>query len=354
MKKVLIIHDNFFLGDKSGGPYNSVKNLYKNLIDYFQVDIFTQKEPISNYSKNEFNIIYGKRISLENYDCIILNSFFSLNLFKILISSYGGKIVVLPRGELMSNVINKNVYKYCKKHIFILIFRIFYLLKKKKIIFGGTNNFEIEEIDRLIGGVNKLIVPNIGRLNKISDSFAINYSDKLDTLTVLFFSRVDTKKNLEFTLKLLYKSYRKIKFDIYGEARDIKYENELRKIALFYASDKLIITFYGHVHFDDLFPNTKNYHLMMLHSFGENFSHSIFEMFFLGIPCLISDNTPWKNLKDLGLGWDLPLEIDLHLNIINNFELNLLELNLNKQNRTDYLNEFLCSLSYEKLINYIK
>ena len=52
-------------------------------------------------------------------------------------------------------------------------------------------------------------------------------------------------------------------------------------------------------------------HLLFSPTTGENFGHAIFEAFALGRPVLISDQTPWINLIDIGVGYDLPLDNNL-------------------------------------------
>lgn len=49
------------------------------------------------------------------------------------------------------------------------------------------------------------------------------------------------------------------------------------------------------------------HHFFVLPTLGENFGHAIFESMLAGRPVLISDMTPWLNLRDQGCGWDIPL-----------------------------------------------
>ncbi len=49
------------------------------------------------------------------------------------------------------------------------------------------------------------------------------------------------------------------------------------------------------------------YDLLFLPTFAENYGHSIAESLSVGTPVLMSDNAPWKNLQEKGLGWDIHL-----------------------------------------------
>ena len=43
----------------------------------------------------------------------------------------------------------------------------------------------------------------------------------------------------------------------------------------------------------------------------ENFGHAVVEAWAHGRPVLLSDQTPWRGLAELDLGWDLPLKLAL-------------------------------------------
>ena len=52
-----------------------------------------------------------------------------------------------------------------------------------------------------------------------------------------------------------------------------------------------------------------NYHFSILPTMHENYGHSIVESFAQGVPVIISDNTPWRNLFAPKAGWDYSLKI---------------------------------------------
>jgi glycosyltransferase involved in cell wall biosynthesis len=47
--------------------------------------------------------------------------------------------------------------------------------------------------------------------------------------------------------------------------------------------------------------------LFLFPTHGENFGHVIIESLSNGCPVLISDQTPWRRLAEIGVGWDIPL-----------------------------------------------
>jgi glycosyltransferase involved in cell wall biosynthesis len=51
-----------------------------------------------------------------------------------------------------------------------------------------------------------------------------------------------------------------------------------------------------------------SYDLFFLPTRGENYGHVILESFLAGTPALIADTTPWRNLEEAGIGWDLALD----------------------------------------------
>ena len=52
-----------------------------------------------------------------------------------------------------------------------------------------------------------------------------------------------------------------------------------------------------------------SYHALLMPSLTENFSYTVLESLQAGIPVLISDQTPWRDLEAQGIGWDLSLDL---------------------------------------------
>ena len=63
----------------------------------------------------------------------------------------------------------------------------------------------------------------------------------------------------------------------------------------------------GSIENDSVHDMFQNYDLFFFPTKGENFGHVILESMSAGTPTLIADTTPWKNLQEFGVGWDIPL-----------------------------------------------
>ena len=50
-----------------------------------------------------------------------------------------------------------------------------------------------------------------------------------------------------------------------------------------------------------------NFHYFLFPTLHENFGHVIHESLAAGCPVIISDQTPWQDLQQKGIGWDIPL-----------------------------------------------
>ena len=68
-----------------------------------------------------------------------------------------------------------------------------------------------------------------------------------------------------------------------------------------------LVRYHGEIDHENVHQALAAHDLFFLPTRGENYGHVIFEALAAGLPVLISDQTPWRNLEALGVGWDLPL-----------------------------------------------
>jgi len=126
-------------------------------------------------------------------------------------------------------------------------------------------------------------------------------------LKCIFIARIHPIKNLLFLLSALSHVKSGIQLTIIGPVEDEMYWEKCK--ALLSALPANI-----HAHYAGAMPNhallpvLQDQHLFILPTKGENFGHAIFESLLLGRPVLISDQTPWLHLKEMQVGWDLPLD----------------------------------------------
>jgi glycosyltransferase involved in cell wall biosynthesis len=114
-------------------------------------------------------------------------------------------------------------------------------------------------------------------------------------------------KNLAGALRLLGALRGRVTFDIYGPLEDPAYWQECQDL-ISPLPPNINVKYCGTVPY----PNVRNvlsgYDLFLLPTLGENFGHAISDALVAGCPVLISDQTPWRDLERLNVGWDLPLD----------------------------------------------
>ena len=134
-----------------------------------------------------------------------------------------------------------------------------------------------------------------------------DYTKNSGELKICFISRISKKKNLLFALEIL-KSVNsgKIIFDVYGPAEDFAYNQDCVNFAK-HLPKNITVNFKGDLQALEVENVLKQNHLFFLPTLNENFGHAIVESMLNGCIPLLSDQTPWKNLKNKGLGWDLSL-----------------------------------------------
>jgi len=344
MKKNIVIVGPYFPGKLYGGPVKSLLNMTEKLSDNYNFDVITNDRDLNaNEPYKEVNIGQWNKIGNANvfyipkdqdikcirsifknnkYDLIYLSSFFAkksllVQVFKAL-KCIKAPIIVAPRGEFSLGALS---LKSRKKRILLFMYKLLNL--EKKINYTCTSNNDKEDILNILGDkINISVAENI-----VKDDLKVNKinAKEIGKLKIVTISRVAEIKNLDYTLKILEEiakrntNFEEILFDIYGPIEDESYWNYCLKI-IENLCDKIKVNYKGLIDYNQVVNVLSDYHLFILPSKGENFGHVIQEAFLAGCPVIISNRTPWRNLKSINVGYDISLDRqDLFIKAIEEF-----------------------------------
>ena len=329
---ILIFTLFYYPGYKAGGPIKSIHQITNSLSDKFEFKLITSDRDAGDthayknvklnewitfesisifYYKQSNNFLYLLKI-LNNtrYDAIYLNSLMNKKFtITILLLSYFGllkykPILLAPRGECSLGALSIKTFR---KIIYISLFQIFGLFKNLK--WQASSQFEKYDISQLIGFDSSelniiCVAPDISSQNALP----INKigRDIKKPLQICFLSRISKMKNLDFALQVLTQIDIPIVFNIYGPIEDEAYWNNCKNI-IKNIPNSVDVIFHDRIDPAFVMEKLAQNDLFFLPTLGENFGHVIAESLLAGTPVLISDQTPWRNLKNHGVGWDLPL-----------------------------------------------
>ena len=356
----------FFIGSffpaQDGGPNNSIywiaKHLKKNK-NIKNVDVLTFYKGLSpknikkyNIHANRFgtidniNVIYFKyyffRIisphflyylffKLKKFDFAHLNSvfFFPNLLFSLSLIIKKVPYCVSLRGELENNAI---IYKKTIKILYIKLFAKFFLEKSKFIHI--TSQKEKSQAKYFLKKKKFVFLPNIIDI-PIIDKVHLNKKN------LLYLGRIHPKKNLETIIssfsQISKNIHYKIKFIIVGTG-DLKYINKLKEHAKkLKIEDRIVFT-----GFKDQFEKLyyfKNAKYLILASHSENFGNVILEAISNSTPVIVSNNLPWKIIKDYNLGFYFKIK-ELNKILVEAFNISHKEYIKMFRLRSKFLNKF--------------
>lgn len=328
-RKLLIFIDWYYPAFKAGGPIKSVFNIAQTLKEDLEISIITsaydlgevnslEGVPTDTWMTNEeIKVIYLKReqqsrsrlkeLILEvSPDIIYFNSLFStaFTLKPIIIAKRLGinGVIVAPRGMLGKAALE---IKPLKKRVFLSIARAMGIFAN--VQWHASTEQERKEIEMVFGqGATISIAKNIaGRAlrRELPSRFKVPGELKL-----VFFSRINEKKNLLFALEVLREwDGGAIYLDIYGPIED---KNYWEKCLQLMKNSSVHFDYKGLIHPTQLDAILHHYHYLFFPTKHENYGHVIAESLCASLPVIISQNTPWRNLAAQNLGADLPLLIE--------------------------------------------
>ena len=136
---------------------------------------------------------------------------------------------------------------------------------------------------------------------------------------MIFVGRIHPIKNLNFLLEILHDIQEPVELTIVAATDDADYWEKIKKQILLLPSN-ISITLFENLPHSELETILKDHHVFVLPTKGENFGHAIYEALSSGRPAIISDQTPWRNLKEHKAGYDISLlQMDEFKLAIHNF-----------------------------------
>ena len=247
------------------------------------------------------------------HEILYLNSYFNyhftiLPLLARLLRIFPDKPVVLaPRGEFSKGAL---ALKSWKKHPYIRLSIAVNLYSG--IIWQASSEYEVNDIRKNMDekATERIIVaPNLPSRIVHEKRHAIKHDFRTPgkSLKIIFLSRITPKKNLDFALKVLCKVSVPVVFDIYGTIFDEVYWQHCKNL-IKVLPDNIHVSYKGSLTHNLVDSTLSQYDLCFFPTRGENFGHVIYEALAAGLPVLISDQTPWRDLQEKGIGWSLSLE----------------------------------------------
>jgi glycosyltransferase involved in cell wall biosynthesis len=326
--KILTIVDYYLPGYRAGGPLRTICNMVDSLANEHKFLILTRdrdlgdQKPYPNIKNDEWSTnqsssifyaspekfsLWGLRdvLNKTDYDIIYLNSFFSpLATSAILLLSRlrlieATPILIAPRGEFSAGALK---IKWLKKIIYIYLTKALYLYKD--LYWQASSIHEANDISRVMGSVAKkiIIAPDLisPSLLNSRENKSILLCGNQKELRVIFISRIDPKKNLDFLLNILSKVNVLIKFSICGPIGDRPYWEKCKKL-IDELPKNIKVNYLGGLPPDKVPKIFSQHDVFFFPTHGENFGHVIYESLAAGTAVVLSDRTPWKSCAKGGV-----------------------------------------------------
>ena len=327
-RTILIFTDWYLPGYKAGGPITSCANIVEHLGAEFNFKVvcsdrdYLETEPYSGLKSNEWvqvgkaEVIYlsPDRQSLNDIkeiakeakaEMAFLNGMFSkaFTIFPLIaLRNQSTKVVVAPRGMLAPAAME---IKSFKKKIFLFLSKIFGLFSGVK--FHATNSVEANQISSRFGNVPIRIIENIPG-SQSDEKIRVAHKKVKNSLRLYTVARIAPEKNIHFALECLkyIGAEVSVSFQIIGAVYDQNYFSRCKKI-IDTLPDHVKVNFLGSMPAKDIQAFAVEADFFFLPTAGENYGHAIVEALLTGVPVVISDQTPWRNLVEARLGYDLNL-----------------------------------------------
>lgn len=347
---VLVLLSHYLPGYKAGGPIQSIANMVEALGEKLDFRIVTRDRdigdarPFSEAHGGQWAQIGNARVCylpdtwmalwtliqiliVTRADLLYLNSFFArrYSMFVLLLRRLRllrpRSVLLAPRGEFSAGAI---CIKKWRKRTYVALARKAGLYAD--VLWHASSKFEEADIHNAFHSGESIAVagpiavrardtePKLQIMTALdlpgSASPAPDPRERLKSagaIRLVFLSRISRKKNLDKAISILSAVSGDVKLDIYGPIEDIAYWKSCREL-IAQLPPRIEVRYRGEVRHDRVHHILSEYDALLFPTRGENYGHVIREALSAGCPVIISDQTPWRGLEELGVGWDLPLQ----------------------------------------------
>ena len=330
---ILTFADYYLPGYKAGGPIRTLTNMVARLSDRYRFLLVTRDRDLSDEygypgivsdrwtDQGVARVLYCSPDGLQpvrlarllrhvNFDVLYLNSVFSprFTILPLLLMRCGilppKPVVLAPRGEFSPGALRLKAWK---KRLWMAAARVVRLYDR--VLWHASTEDEAEVIRRhapvedAMGRI--LIAPDLYDEPSVSLR-AASPTKRVGHADLVFLSRVSRMKNLDGALRMLKGVRGSVTFHIYGPLEDARYWAECEK-AIAELPPRVQVRYHGPVPPSEVCTVLAGHQFFFLPTWGENFGHVILEALSAGLPLILSDQTPWRNLQAQSIGWDLPV-----------------------------------------------
>jgi glycosyltransferase involved in cell wall biosynthesis len=329
--RVLVLTSYFSPGFRAGGPIRSITNLIEALASEMDFFVMTRDrdlgasapydgiEPDVWTTHGRVKVLYsgGGRLSLVHLraalaavipDRLYLNSLFdpAFTIRPLLWRRFGLiaaiPVIIAPRGELFSGAL---AIKPAKKRLYLGVAR--FLRLYQGVHWQASSSEERAAICQQFGGDARVTVASNLPSPATACYAARAHSKRAGHARFVYVGRIARNKNIRGAIEHFSTIAAPVDFVIYGSREDPAYWRECElEIAKLPGNIKMS---YGGELAPSAVPEALakfDFFLSLTH--GENYGHAIVEALLAGLPVLISDRTPWRDLKSARAGWDVALE----------------------------------------------
>ena len=323
MRKIAILCGRYLPGFKDGGPLRTLINICDCLGKEYNFKIITNDRDhgdlvaykdivynAPNYVGNAevwylkpggFTFSAIKKLT-EDVDEIYCFGPYDDYAYKTMILKRLGKIkkplVIASMGTFSEGAIK---IKSTKKKLFLTVCKFLGLFKK--VVWSVTSTLEEQDVKKYVG--KKAICYVAEDLPRSVPNFVKKNSN--EPIKGIFVSRICKKKNLTFVLEILQKVNFEIDFDIYGVIEDKEYWTLCEKLMAKLPSN-VHCCYKGIANSEKVIELFSEYDFFLFPTLGENYGHVIFESLCGGCLPIISDQTPWLDFNEKGIGAVLSLK----------------------------------------------